>query len=63
MTKLTPGGRTATRTVGARYPLDLIHLLDSIAKRRGFPSRADLIEAALNDVVESEFPGATKRAA
>lgn len=63
MPKLTPEARKATKTVGTRYPLDLIPLLDSIAMRRGFVTRADLIEFALHELVESEFPGATKKAA
>lgn len=61
MLKLTGMAETATKTVGTRYPLDLIDLLDAITKRRGYASRADLIEATLNEVVESEFPGATRR--
>jgi hypothetical protein len=63
MTNLGAVNRKATKTVGARYPLDLIPLLDSIAVRRGLKTRADLIEAVLNETVESEFPGATRRAA
>jgi metal-responsive CopG/Arc/MetJ family transcriptional regulator len=63
MSNLGAVNRNATKTVGTRYPLDLIPLLDSIAMRRGFTTRADLIEETLNRLVESEFPGATKRAA
>lgn len=59
MTNLPTVNRRATKTVGTRYPLDLIPLLDSIAMRRGHKDRASLIEATLNDLVESEFPGAT----
>lgn len=59
MTNLPAVNRRATKTVGTRYPLDLIPLLDSIALRRGHGNRAALIEATLNSLVESEFPGAT----
>jgi hypothetical protein len=63
MTNLPSVNRKATKTVGARYPLDLIPLLDSIALRRGAKNRSTLIETVLNDLVESEFPGATRKVA
>lgn len=63
MSKLTPKDRKATRTVGTRYPVALIPLLDSIAIRRRLRSRADLIEDLLNREIEREFPGALDRAA
>lgn len=63
MSNLGPVNGKATKTVGTRYRADLIPLLDSIALRRGLATRADLIVTVLDELVESEFPGATKRAA
>lgn len=61
--KLTPKRRIATKTVGTRYPLHLIPLLDSIVIRREHSSRAELIESLLNREVEQEFPGTMDKAA
>lgn len=60
--KLTRQSRRAmTKTVGTRFPVDWVHLLDAITARRELKHRAELIEKVLIEVIESEFPGATQQ--
>lgn len=62
MTNAKDVNKGRERTVGTRYPADRVDLLDAIAKRRG-GSRADVVRAALDREIETEFPGATRAAA
>lgn len=54
-----------TRTVGTRYPMEKIALLDRLAHTLGMGSRAELIADALDEKLERHgmLPPALKRVA
>lgn len=60
MRKLQPvNGAVKTFTIGTKYALDRVALLDAIAIRRGV-SRSRVIADTLDEAIEREFPGALK---
>lgn len=56
-----PDNATVRRiTIGCRYPVDHVALLDAIARRRGYPDRAACIRAALDHWIEMHLPGSLR---
>lgn len=51
------------KTIGTRFPADLVSLLDAVTARRGDTDRAATIRYAVVRLIEEHFPGSTKEAA
>lgn len=63
-TKAIPAVNAAQsgKTIGTRFPADMIALLDAVSARRGDKDRAATIHHAVVQLIEAHFPGSTSEA-
>lgn len=61
--KVDRPARTTLRVISTKYPTDRISLLEAVQKRRGDEFVSRTVAHALDQLIESHFPGSIGEAA